>query len=224
MAQSLYWTAAATVHQDNSETTVSALPHSMEPKDFCEKWVAHLQPGDWGYFTACVEELAIATGLSPKTVAKWGTDFKQRPDSALIALRKEDTLREIQRLLQLNEAALRPQLPGAQIITDSDLEIIEPWDYCLHWIEWISPSKHGYRTECVRELVKATFNQYKFDTINRGWGPKFEKRPESALSLIRVSHQLRLIQQKVSYPRSLEKQALFEQLAEISQIVNKLLP
>lgn len=224
MIQDLYlynWTAMAVVHHDNRQMTLFAAA-LMEPKDFCKKWVTHLQPGDWGYFTACVEELANATGLSSRTVEKWGADFERRPDSVLITLRKEDTLKEIQKLLQLNEANPYSQLLDTQI--DDDLEIIEPWDYCLYWISDISPSKHGYRTECVRELVKATFDQYKFNTINQGWGAKFEKRPESALSLIKINHHLRLIQQKVSQVRSLEKQALYEQLVEISQIINKLLP
>lgn len=72
----------------------------MEPKDFCAKWITHLQPGDWGYFKACVQELAEVTGLSVRTIEKWGSDFSKRPDSVLVTLTKEDKLRQIKNLLE----------------------------------------------------------------------------------------------------------------------------
>ncbi len=80
--------------------------------------------------------------------------------------------------------------------------LMEPWDYCLIWVRSIRPSDFGYRAECVRELVKATFGQYKFETINRGWGAKFEKRPEGVLKLLEVSHTLRTIQAKLEQAKA----------------------
>lgn len=178
----------ATVHHDIEQMTQFVVAASMEPKEFCEKWVTHLKPGDWGYFKTCVEELAKVTSLSWRTVEKWGPDFRGRPETVLVTLDKEDKLREIQKVLQPTfETEVSPE--------DADTKIIEPWDYCQCWLK-LHPDNYSYRTECVKELTKATFGQYLFDTINRNWGLKFEKRPEAALSLIRVSHQLKLLQQK----------------------------
>lgn len=67
----------------------------MEPKDFCLKWIVHIKPGEWGYYKACVQEIARTTGLSPRTVESWGPDFEKRPDSVLVTLGKENKLREI---------------------------------------------------------------------------------------------------------------------------------
>ncbi|MFM7428196.1 MAG: hypothetical protein ACKO7W_24895 [Elainella sp.] len=54
----------------------------------------------------------------------------------------------------------------------------------------IEPGERGYRAECIRALEKATFGVYKFETINRNWGAEFERRPESALELLRVANML----------------------------------
>lgn len=93
---------------------------------------------------------------------------------------------------------------------------MEPWDYCLVWVKHIQPDQHGYRAECVRELAKYTFGQYKFDTINKRWGAKFEKRPDAVLQLLQASHALRTMQ--------IELSNLEGKLNYLSDVVNKALP
>ena len=100
--------------------------------------------------------------------------------------------------------------------------LMEPWDYCLVWVKNIRPSEFGYRAECVRELVKATFGQYKFETINRGWGAKFEKRPEGALKLIEVSHTLRTVQEKLGNAKASVEKADTE-ISDMLNILNKII-
>lgn len=96
--------------------------------------------------------------------------------------------------------------------------LMEPWDYCLVWVKSVRPSEHGFRAECVRELARATFGQYKHDTINRGWGAKFEKRPESVLKLLEVSHTLRTTQAKLVQAKA--SVAIFD--TEITEMLNSL--
>lgn len=93
---------------------------------------------------------------------------------------------------------------------------MEPWDYCLVWVKHIQPDQHGYRAECVRELAKHTFGQYKFDTINKRWGAKFEKRPDGVLQLLQASHALRTMQ--------IELFNLEGKVKYLSDVVNKALP
>jgi len=69
---------------------------------------------------------------------------------------------------------------------------MEPWDYCSHWVRHISPDQRGYRVECIKEIERATLGQYKFDTINKKWGAKFENRPKIALKLLETNHLLRV--------------------------------
>jgi hypothetical protein len=72
----------------------------MEPSEFCKKWVTSPKPGEWGYYKACVTELAKTTGLSPRTIESWGPEFKGRPESVLVTLRKEDIIRQIRKLVE----------------------------------------------------------------------------------------------------------------------------
>lgn len=67
---------------------------------------------------------------------------------------------------------------------------MEPKEYCRRWVTRIQPDERGYRAECIRALEKATFGVYKFNTIDRNWGAEFERRPESALELLRVANML----------------------------------
>lgn len=70
------------------------------------------------------------------------------------------------------------------------LPLMEPSEYCRRWVTHIQPGERGYRAECIRALERATFGVYKFDTIDRNWGSDFERRPESALELLRVANML----------------------------------
>ncbi len=99
---------------------------------------------------------------------------------------------------------------------------MEPWEYCEHWVKHIRPGEYGYRADCVRELVKFTFGQYKFDTINRGWGAKFEKRPDSVLQLLEISHGLRSMQVKLLSAKE-SVQRLDGEISDVLSILNKIL-
>lgn len=70
----------------------------LEPLDYCQRWV-EMSPDDRGYRKACVEALAEATGLSPRTINNWGKHFEKRPDYALHALRMADLLNQIRKIV-----------------------------------------------------------------------------------------------------------------------------
>lgn len=70
----------------------------LEPLEYCQKWV-ELSPEERGYRKACVEALAQATGLSPRTIENWGKSFEKRPDHITHSLRMADTLNQIRKLV-----------------------------------------------------------------------------------------------------------------------------
>ena len=72
----------------------------------------------------------------------------------------------------------------------NELPYMEPTEYCDRWVTHIHPGERGYRAECIRALEKATFGTYRFVTIDRNWGPNFERRPDSVLELLRVANML----------------------------------
>ncbi|WP_206756695.1 hypothetical protein [Planktothrix sp. FACHB-1365] len=87
---------------DDSETLENARQKAtLEPKEFCLRWVKTPNPGARGYYTACVRDLAKATGLSERTIEGWGPEFRDRPDYILVVLEKENTIRQIRQLVQL---------------------------------------------------------------------------------------------------------------------------
>ena len=187
---------------------------TLEPSEFCDRWVRSARPGDRGYRAECIKLLAQATGLSERTIENWGKDFQDRPDYVLTTLRKDSALRAIQQALEIEASNFLPE--------PSELEqLIEPWDYCLCWLKHIHPDDYGFRAECVRELVRATFGLYKINTINKGWGAKFERRPEDALPLIKIAHAIRSIQQKL---RNSNPVTAHSNIKEILQILDRLLP
>ena len=71
----------------------------LEPKDYCDRWV-DFPKEERGYYTACVASLAKATGLSRRTIEKWGPEFKGCPDYAKLMLRYRDVLNQIKRSLK----------------------------------------------------------------------------------------------------------------------------
>ncbi len=181
----------------------------MEPRDFCRHWVKSPLPGNWGYQQACIKLLASTTGLVEGTINGWGRDFQDRPDYILNILEKDHILRSIQQ--------------KTSSVSDPTLTDIGPWEYCVYWINNKSPDERGFRTECVKELIKATFGRYKYKTINEQWGSKFEKCPKTGLTLITFNHYLRLMQQKLyamAIPYTEEDRILHE---EILNYVNFLL-
>ncbi len=70
----------------------------LEPKEYCERWV-DFPKEERGYYTACVSALAKVTGLSRRTVEKWGPEFKGCPDQTKLMLRYRDILNQIKRSL-----------------------------------------------------------------------------------------------------------------------------
>ena len=108
-------------------------------------------------------------------------------------------------------------------MADLTLTDIGPWEYCVYWIENKSPDERGFRTECVRELTKATFGRYGFKTINEKWGSKFEKCPESGHILIKTYHYLKLMQHKILKMTMPENPADLQNYEEILNLVNFLL-
>lgn len=66
--------------------------------------------------------------------------------------------------------------------------LMEPMEYCRLYVTRLEPGERGYRAECARVLSQATFDFYSFQTIDRNWGANFEKRPDSAIRLLRIAH------------------------------------
>ncbi len=70
----------------------------LEPLEYCRKWV-EMSPDERGYRKACIAALAEATGLSPRTIGNWGSNFEKRPNYAAHILRMADMLNEIKKIV-----------------------------------------------------------------------------------------------------------------------------
>lgn len=66
----------------------------LEPLDFCKKW-SKATYGEYGSRKAYITLLSQVTGLSERSIERWGSDFSQRPDYVLAILRREDMLNDI---------------------------------------------------------------------------------------------------------------------------------
>lgn len=97
---------------------------------------------------------------------------------------------------------------------------MEPWDYCQRWVKHIKYGEHGYRAECVRELVRATNGQYKFETINRTWGARFEKRPESVSKMLLTQHIFKTLHLHLSEMKE-SVQKMDGSIAELLALLNE---
>ncbi|MGB3641342.1 MAG: hypothetical protein WBA39_27760 [Rivularia sp. (in: cyanobacteria)] len=71
---------------------------TLEPLEYCRKWV-EMSPDERGYRKACIAALAEATGLSPRTIGNWGSNFEKRPNYATHILRMADMLNEIKKIV-----------------------------------------------------------------------------------------------------------------------------
>ena len=58
-----------------------------------------MSPEERGYRKACITALAEATGLSPRTIGNWGSNFEKRPNYAAHILRMADMLNEIKNIV-----------------------------------------------------------------------------------------------------------------------------
>ena len=92
---------------------------------------------------------------------------------------------------------------------------MEPLEYCHLYVKSLQPGDRGYRAVCVRFLVEATFGIYAYQTIDKNWGSKFERRPDAALKILKIAHTLNSLGQKleVIYPAIKD---LLEQVSEIA--------
>lgn len=84
--------------------TLCQLP--MEPSEYCRRWVRS-GPGK-GYRKVCINALAEATGLSPKTIKDWGPNFTKRPRYVLRLLRQADLINQFKRLVISRHIVLPP--------------------------------------------------------------------------------------------------------------------
>lgn len=160
----------------------------MEPKEFCSRWVTHVPPGDRGYIKACIDELARVTGLSPKTIEKWGTNFERRPNHILTALDSANTLREVEKALQASKILSKDRpLPVQPIQIQQlkaltlDLQPLDPQEFCATWVPVLrdkKPYEQGYRKECYQLLSQLTGYQEGF--ISRWWS-----QPQAVPRLVR---------------------------------------
>lgn len=83
----------------NNEYRIDALNEKpLEPIEYCSKWV-EMSPDERGYRKACIAALAEATGLSPRTIGNWGSNFEKRPNYAAHILRMADMLNEIKKIV-----------------------------------------------------------------------------------------------------------------------------
>lgn len=71
---------------------------------------------------------------------------------------------------------------------------LNPKEYCDRWVE-VPKDERGYYKACVTELAKATGLSRR--TIE-GWGPNFEKCPESAKVTLRYKDMLNQIKAVMS--------------------------
>lgn len=82
-----------------AEYRIDALSEKpLEPMEYCKKWV-DMSPNDRGYRKACIAALAEATGLSPRTIGNWGSNFEKRPNYAAHILRMADMLNQIKKIV-----------------------------------------------------------------------------------------------------------------------------
>jgi len=58
-----------------------------------------VSPEERGYRKACIAALAEATGLSPRTINDWGSNFERRPDHVLHVLKMADMLNQIRKIV-----------------------------------------------------------------------------------------------------------------------------
>jgi hypothetical protein len=70
----------------------------LEPQEFCRRWIQSPAPDEYGYYSACVRELAKVCEISERTVQGWGKNFSKRPVYVLAMLRKEDLICQMRRL------------------------------------------------------------------------------------------------------------------------------
>ena len=82
-----------------NEYRIDALSEKpLEPMEYCKRWV-DMSPDDRGYRKACIAALTEATGLSPRTIGNWGSNFEKRPNYVAHILRMADMLNQIKKIV-----------------------------------------------------------------------------------------------------------------------------
>lgn len=74
----------------------------MTPWEYCQKWV-ELSSEQRGFRKACVNALAEATGLSPRTIGNWGKKFEKHPDHVLKTLSLANRLNQIEKIISQSD-------------------------------------------------------------------------------------------------------------------------
>lgn len=67
---------------------------------------------------------------------------------------------------------------------------LEPQEFCRRWVKKPAPGERGYQAACIRELARVCGVCER--TVER-WGPRFERRPEHVLVLLRMADLLRQV-------------------------------
>ncbi|KYC40724.1 hypothetical protein WA1_24095 [Scytonema hofmannii PCC 7110] len=81
----------------------------LEPMEYCRRWVIP-QPGK-NYRKVCINALAEVTGISPKTIKDWGTNFHRRPKYVTRMLRQADLINQFKQLVVNGIITLPPDFP-----------------------------------------------------------------------------------------------------------------
>jgi hypothetical protein len=87
--------------------TLRQLP--LEPMEYCRRWVS--RDSSKNYRKACINAIAQATGLSPKTVKDWGPNFRRRPKYVARLLRQADLINQFKQLVSTGKITLPPDFP-----------------------------------------------------------------------------------------------------------------
>ena len=91
---------ALLTRQQRRQTRIDALQRlPLEPLEYCRRWLDHPED-ERGWYKACTYEIARVTGAKQRTVEIWSPNFERCPETIKIALRKQDALNQIARLLK----------------------------------------------------------------------------------------------------------------------------
>lgn len=70
----------------------------LKPSEYCKRWVPG-DPTERGYKTLCMNALSRVTGVSVRSIERWGIDLDDCPETVERALRKQDILNQIKQLI-----------------------------------------------------------------------------------------------------------------------------
>lgn len=71
----------------------------LNPSEYCRRWV-DADPEERGYKTKCKQVISRITGVSIRSMERWGEDLNECPEYVKRALRKQDILNQIKETLK----------------------------------------------------------------------------------------------------------------------------